>query len=152
MLCPTDFSDAAQYAFDYADRLAQELGAEIVVAHAFDKPAELKITSQTKPSDPHEREQLDAIRSTFPQSRIVRAMHAGSPGEVICWMAAHYQCDLIVMGTHGRGGLKHLVLGSVAEYVMRHAPCPVLTVRIHAEKEPVPKEPMLLPVPAPRLM
>lgn len=152
ILCPTDFSDAAQYAFEYAERLAHETQAEIVLAHAFDTPAALNITSQTTPADPHLREKLDGIRSSFPRTKITRVLHAGSSGEVICWLAASHQCDLIVMGTHGRTGLKHLVLGSVAEYVMRHARCPVLTLRKPAENESPPKEPLLLPVPAPRLM
>ena len=79
-------------------------------------------------------------------------MHVGEPGEVICWLAEQQACDLIVMGTHGRQGLLHLLMGSVAEYVMRHARCPVVTVRLLPEKQPPLKEPLVLPLPAPRLM
>lgn len=152
ILCPTDFSDAAQSAFEYADNLAHEMHAELIVAHAFATPAALNVTGQTTPADPHVREKLDAIRSRFPATHLSRALHAGSPGEVICWLAASQHCDLIVIGTHGRTGLKHLVLGSVAEYVMRHASCPVLTLRKTTHPEAPPKEPLMLPVPAPRLM
>jgi nucleotide-binding universal stress UspA family protein len=152
ILCPTDFSDAAQDAFHYADRLGQLMQAEIVLAHAFDTPAELTMTGQTKPADTHLQEKMDSIKSQYASSKLTRLLHAGSPGEVICWLASSHHCDLIVMGTHGRTGLKHLVLGSVAEYVMRHASCPVLTLRKAHVKEPPPKEPLLLPVPAPRLM
>jgi universal stress protein A len=152
ILCPTDFSDAAQDAFHYADRLAQAMEAEVVLAHAFDTPAELNITGQTKPADPHVQEKIDAIKSQYDSVKVTRLLHAGSPGEVICWLATSHHCDLIVMGTHGRTGLKHLLVGSVAEYVMRHSHCPVLTLRKPHVNEPPPKEPLLLPVPAPRLM
>jgi universal stress protein A len=152
ILCATDFSDAAHEAFVYADRLAHEMHAELLLVHAFDKPAALTVTAQSTPADPHVNDKLESIQSVDPQAKIRRLLHAGPPGEVICWLAANEQCDLIVIGTHGRTGLKHLVLGSVAEYVVRHARCPVLTLRLPAENEPSPKEPRLLPIPAPRLM
>ena len=79
-------------------------------------------------------------------------MHAGPPGEVICWMAQEQQCDLVVLGSHGRAALAHLLLGSVAEYVLRHARCPVLTVRDRPADEPPLAEPRVLPVPAPRFL
>jgi nucleotide-binding universal stress UspA family protein len=152
ILCATDFSDAAREAFQFADQLAQEMHAELLLVHAFDKPAALTVAAQSVPSDPHLQEKLDAIQSAFPDARIRRRLHAGPPGEVICWLAANESCDLIVMGTHGRSGLRHLVLGSVAEFVVRHARSPVLTVRLPSDAEPPLKEPRVLPIPAPRLM
>jgi universal stress protein A len=88
----------------------------------------------------------------FPDIPLRRALHAGRPGEVICWMAEDQQCDLIVMGTHGRGGLAHLLLGSVAEYVVRHAHCPVTIVRDAPAKEPPLDEPRVMPLPPPQWM
>ncbi|MGE0759440.1 MAG: universal stress protein [Pirellulaceae bacterium] len=152
ILCPTDFSETAQQAFQYADQLAAQLQAELLVLHAFDKPAALTAAGQSIPADPHLRDRLDAITSAHGTTQVQRLLHVGAPGEVICWLANHQHCDLIVLGTHGRTGLRHLVLGSVAEYVVRHARCPVLTLRMTSSQEPLPKEPRVLPVPAPRLM
>ena len=89
---------------------------------------------------------------TVPDDRVTRVLHAGPAGEVICWMAEHRKCDVIVIGTHGRTGLTHLLLGSVTEYVMRHARCPVVTVRDRpADEQPLP-EPLVLPPKAPRFL
>ena len=82
----------------------------------------------------------------------MRVLHAGPPAEVICWLAQERKCDLIVMGTHGRSGLKHLLLGSVAELVLRNARCPVLTVRDRPANDPQLAEPKVLPLAPPRLM
>jgi universal stress protein A len=71
---------------------------------------------------------------------------------VICWVAQEQQCDLVVLGSHGRTALAHLLLGSVAEYVLRHARCPVLTVRDRPAGEAPLAEPRVLPVPAPRFL
>ena len=80
--------------------------------------------------------------------RVQHIAHGGPPGAVICWVAQKQQCDQIVMGTHGRTGLMHLVLGSVADYVIRHARCPVLTVRQREANEQPLKEPVGLPADA----
>ncbi|MBM4005181.1 MAG: universal stress protein [Planctomycetes bacterium] len=78
--------------------------------------------------------------------------HHFPPGKAICWFAESEQCDMIVMGTHGRTGLSHLLFGSIAEYVMRHARCPVVTVRERPSfGEPL-QEPLARPLPPPRFM
>lgn len=79
-------------------------------------------------------------------------MHAGPPGEVICWLAEESRCDLIVMGTHGRSGIRHLLQGSVAEYVVRHARCPVTVVRDSADRQSPLTEPRVLPPSPPAWM
>lgn len=76
----------------------------------------------------------------------------GDPATQIVQFAEDEGVDLIVMGTHGRTGLKHLLMGSVAEHVLRHARCPVLVVRLRPAQEPRLKEPVVLPPPPPRLM
>ena len=119
--------------------------------HAFDVPETLNLMGQEHPSDPTLREQLDRV-PVAEDVRVVRLLHAGPPGAVICWMAQGRDCDLIVMGTHGRGALTHLLVGSVAEYVLRHARCPVLTIRDRPANEPPLDEPRVLPVPAPRFL
>jgi universal stress protein A len=143
ILCPIDFSETAAKALRYAERLAVASGAEVVVLNAFDVPENYDRPGQTRPADPDLVDRLKAVVPVSPQVKFRHALHAGSPGEVICWLAQDQGCDMIVMGTHGRSGLKHLFLGSVAEYVMRHAPCPVLVVRDKATKETPLKEPIV---------
>lgn len=170
ILCPTDFSSTSTKAFHYADRLARLLGSELIVVVAYDilertgisgrehpaDPTLDKAAGETlpeiRPADPHVREQLDAIRRSSPELPLERVLHPGSAGDVICWLAQDRQCDLIVIGAHGRSGLTHLLFGSVTEYVMRHAPCPVLAVREHPETQPPMREPNVTPVRAPRFM
>lgn len=152
ILCPVDFSETSMKAVRYAERLAESTGAELVLLHSFDVPASYDAAGQTEPADAQEKKQLEGLTVETPYVEVSRLLHAGPPGEVICWVAQERKCDLIVMGTHGRGGLKHLLFGSVAEYVLRHARCPVLTVRDRAENEPPLKEPLVLPPKAPRYM
>jgi universal stress protein A len=145
ILCPVDFSETSGKALQYAERLAAASGAEVVVLHAFDP-------GQTRPLDPTLRDRLETLRPASPQVKFRHVLHAGSAGEVICWYAEDQKCDLIVMGTHGRTGLMHLILGSVAEHVLRHARCPVQVVRNRPAQEPRLKEPVVMPPPPPRLM
>jgi universal stress protein A len=152
ILCPVDFSETSVAAFDYAARLAEEVSAEVVVLHAFDEPATLDMHGQHTPADATLRVRLDAIRRAGDTVPLHHILHAGPAGEVICWVAQDRDCDLIVMGTHGRTGLAHLLFGSTAEYVLRNARCPVLTVRRRPVNEPPLKEPLVLPRRAPRLM
>ena len=153
IVCPTDFSKAATKAVDYAEQLAIETGAELILVHAFDIPAEMTIRGQEHPRDKRHEEELKAVLNDSPHAaRIQRVLHAGQAGEVICWLAQERKCDLIVMGTHGRTGLRHLLMGSVAEHVLRHARCPVLTIRDRDPNEPPLKQPLVLPIPAPAFM
>jgi nucleotide-binding universal stress UspA family protein len=152
ILCPIDFSETSSAAVALADRLAAALGAEVVLAHAFDVPETYSSKGQYRPADPAVAARLEDVKLAAPAARVKRILHAGLPGEVICWLAQDQQCDLIVMGTHGRTGLAHLFLGSVAEFVLRHARCPVLTVRPRPAGEPPLQEPVVVPPPPPRLM
>lgn len=152
VLCPVDFSETSHKAFEFAQRLAQASGAELLLLHVFDVPATLGLVGQEHPSDPTLAERLDAVRPSLAGLKVDRVLHAGPPADVICWMAQHRGCDMIVMGTHGRGGVAHLLMGSVAEHVMRSARCPVVTVRNRPPDEPPLPEPRVLPVPPPRFM
>lgn len=153
ILCSTDFSATADIAVRYAERLAIQTGADLFIAHAFDRPVEMTVAAQTHPLDIRHQEQLDQVLRESPLSnRIVRLLHAGPAGEVICWMAQEQNCDLIVMGTHGHGGLMHMLFGSVTEYVLRHARCPVLTIRDRPANEPPLQQPLVVPLKAPRFM
>ena len=153
ILCPTDFSTNAAKAVEFAEKLAREADAELFLIHAFDTPATFTISGQEHPRDPRIEQELDAVLANSPHNyKIHRQQHAGIPGEVICWMAQDLNCDLIVMGTHGRGGLQHVLFGSIAEHVLRHARCPVLTIRDRDKNEPPLARPSVMPVLAPRFM
>lgn len=153
ILCPTDFSFLAAKAMAYAERLAIEADAELILLHAFDIPGTWTLAGQEHPRDVRLQEQLYSLLADSSHgNRIQRKLHAGQAGEVICWMAQDQKCDLIVMGTHGWTGLRHLLFGSVAEYVLRHARCPVLSIRDRDPNEPLLAQPMVMPIPAPRFM
>jgi nucleotide-binding universal stress UspA family protein len=85
-------------------------------------------------SEEEARAELDAFRSAKPHLTMDYVLERGNPNEVILQVADEADCDVIVMGTHGRSGLSRLLMGSVTDYVMRRAPCPVVTL-----KEPMPE-------------
>lgn len=149
ILCPIDFSEPSMDAFEYAHELALATKATLLVCHAFGLPASLDGGDQTEPADETLKQKLLDVKSTVPLERF---LHAGDPGKVICWLADDQDCDLIIMGTHGRTGLRHLVFGSVAKYVLQHAHCPVMTIRKRPVKEADHDEPIVIPLPAPRYM
>ena len=149
ILCPIDFSEPSMEAFAYAEKLALAADATLVVCHAFDRPATWELGDQTEPADESIKQQFLDMKSTMP---LERYLHVGAPGKVVCWLADEKACDLIIMGTHGRSGLRHLVFGSVAEYVLKHAHCPVMTIRMRPEKKMAHEEPIVIPLPAPRYL
>ena len=141
----TDFSPCSENAFPIAVRLAASHDAELHMVHAivlhaddphdpahhFPAPDELY---ERMRSSAEARMATTAENGGMPDVKIVRAQVRGiSPAPVILEYAEEQGVDLIVMGTHGRRGLRHLLLGSVAEEVVRMADCPVLTVREDAE-------------------
>jgi nucleotide-binding universal stress UspA family protein len=133
ILCPTDFSDPAHTAFDVACALARDYDADLIVCHvtppsvaAVAEGVMLELPEDTTGAD---AARLERLSPDDPAVRIARRMRQGDAAAEILKLAADEEADLIVMGTHGRGGLARLVLGSVAESVMRRAPCPVLTLK-----------------------
>ena len=137
ILHPTDFADASLPAFRYACNLARDNGARLVVLHVFEPIPPLMVHGLILPTDTEHtrwtaREQLHNLR---PADRAVdydRLLRDGSPTETILDVAREVGAELIVMGTHGRSGLSRLLLGSVAENVLRGASCPVLFVKAEA--------------------
>jgi len=135
ILHPTDFSEQAGHAFGVACALAKQHGAEVIVLHVVPPPiTHGEAVARASPEDDYfeqlRRDYLLPIRSPEPGVAVTHEMGYGNPDEVIVETAAERGCDLIVMGTHGRGWLGRLLMGSVAEHVLRKAPCPVLTVRL----------------------
>jgi len=140
ILVPIDFSPSADQAMAWAMDLARRYGASLIVAHVLQpvawpaSPDGLMLT----PTDllATTRRELDAslerTRASIEAAGIgaKAALLDGTPAAEIAALARRAGADLIVMGTHGRTGLQHALLGSVAEKVVRTAPCPVLTVRM----------------------
>jgi nucleotide-binding universal stress UspA family protein len=141
ILVATDFSDTAQLAVDYAAALASEVGASVVVAHVAAIPVvaipdHLFVTAAETVQLMRELEiALGDVKRRVEERGAVPVeteLAEGNAWSELIRIAKHRGCDLIVMGTHGRTGLTHLLLGSVAEKVVRHAPISVLTVRGNA--------------------
>jgi len=145
ILVPTDFSIQSESALAYARELAERFGASIHLLHVLEDPYAtsayatevygylppgLKETWQK-----NAEEKLDTLLPAADRIRlgVTSAVIFGRPAAAIVEYAEEEKADLIVMGTHGRGGVTHLLLGSVAERVVRAAPCPVLTVREAAD-------------------
>ncbi|HEY1304321.1 MAG TPA: universal stress protein [Vicinamibacterales bacterium] len=147
ILVPTDFSETADAALAYAKTLAAKLGASLHLMHVFQDPgAAIPFVPETyapPPPDMRERalaeawDQLHDRLDSEEHKRFAgtRAVVEGLAALEIVRYAEHHGIDLIVMGTHGRRGIAHLFLGSVAEHVVRTAKCPVLTVGAAATGE-----------------
>lgn len=130
---PTDFSKASDAALPYAASLAKQTGAVLQIVHVSERPLAYVAGDHNygivEPIEDVQRRMLLAVKPADAAVRCEHLLLRGEPAAAICDLAAETKADLIVMGTHGRSGLKRLVLGSVAESVVRHAMCPVLTMR-----------------------
>jgi universal stress protein A len=139
ILVPTDFSDSAGAALECANGIAKAFDAKIVLLHVVDLHAQWVPTgvlvvpapvpgSLVRRTQQQARASLEATAAKIPavSRTLVRKGHAR---DVILAVAGEIEADMIVMGTHGRRGVEHLFVGSVAEYVVRNARVPVTTVR-----------------------
>ncbi len=139
ILLPTDFSEFSARATRYACALAEQFGSELHVLHVLetiesmapDFGMGLALPGRIVESKRAAEKALDGVVDTnWAAGRsIVKATVEGTPFLEIIRYAKQHDIDLIVVGTHGRSGLVHVLMGSVAEKVVRKAPCPVLTVR-----------------------
>jgi nucleotide-binding universal stress UspA family protein len=136
ILVATDFSDVSTLALEYARVLAQRFGAGLRVLHVVEAPIPLgselylpEATSVTERAVLRAQERLAETLSSLTGDDIIGQVLVGSAAKKIVEYASDHDVDAIVMGTHGRGTFAHLLMGSVAELVVRTAPCPVLTVR-----------------------
>ena len=139
ILVPVDFSSESRAALWRATELAAALGASVDVLHVLDLPeARHMATEFYVPLPPEYREELhrgaqkhldEWLSTANVPAAVHRDLAEGKPSAEIVDYARNHADDMIVIGTHGRGGVSHLLLGSVAEKVVRSAPCPVLTVR-----------------------
>jgi universal stress protein A len=144
ILVPVDFSEFTRNVMEYATFIAQSFHSRMIVVHVLQTfdigeavnwmetiiPAQpgLDLLGQIRESAEKQLASLKAQYADLPVSIITR-IEEGVPFVEIVRLAAREEVDLIVMGSHGRTGIRHLLIGSVAEKVVRKAPCPVLCVK-----------------------
>ncbi|HOG28766.1 MAG TPA: universal stress protein [Vicinamibacterales bacterium] len=140
VLVPTDFSEASEAALRYGKAMAEAFGASLHLVHVMEDllaqawAAEVYVASMPQLREEIDKESRHRLAAMLTDEerrryRVETALLAGNPFVEIVRYAKARDVDLIVMGTHGRGPIAHMLLGSVAEKVVRKAPCPVLTVR-----------------------
>lgn len=140
ILVPTDFSEASEAALAYGKGLAEAFGSSLHVVHVVEDllahawPAENYVASMPGLREEIEHESSERLKAVLTDEerrhyRAVVSLLSGNPFLEIIRYAKTHKISLIVMGTHGRGPIAHMLLGSVAEKVVRKSPCPVLTVR-----------------------
>ncbi len=138
ILCPIDFSDASRKAVRYAHEFAVTMRAQIFLLNVVDIPIESILNNVQLDEDLEKsaQENLDVVKNELLSEglRVESAVKIGDPAEVIIDHTAKLDVNLIIMGSHGKKGLSRLIMGSVAETVLRNADCPVLIVKKH-EKE-----------------
>lgn len=137
VLCPTDFSEFSEAAVDYAAALAASYGSRLRLVHVL-TPFPIVAPVADAPIDPRVWETQESLgreglaaevrRIRRPGVEVDTELRRGSPVHEILTAADEWPADLLVLGTHGRGGFERLVLGSVAEKILRKAPCAVLAV------------------------
>jgi nucleotide-binding universal stress UspA family protein len=133
ILHPTDFSAPAEAALQMASSLARDHGAKLVIMHVVTPPALYTGEAMAVPLPPVDLkplgERLDKIGPTDGSIPVERRLCEGDTVAEILAVAKEMACDVIVMGTHGRTGLGRFLMGSVAEEVVRRAPCAVITIK-----------------------
>lgn len=145
ILCPVDFSETSGHALEYAKAFAQAHEAQLLLLHVSPPgvylapmdpfKSDLSVKYQEELKARAEEGMLTLVEPLEKEGLNVSGqVRMGPPYDEIVKVAKREEADLIVMGTHGLTGLQHVLIGSVAERVVRMAPCPVLTVK-HPEHE-----------------
>jgi nucleotide-binding universal stress UspA family protein len=139
IVCPIDFSPSSHRASRYALSLAQESGGRLVLLHVFDQPVDRPVPRGHGPDvsaarRDAEEQALRELRAAVPDDArewctCQEITRIGRPHEEIVTLATEQQADVIVMGVHGRHSIEHALFGSTTHQVLRHATCPVLTIR-----------------------
>lgn len=151
VLVPTDFSEQSLTALEYAAALLRRFAGTLHLVHvaepdySYAVPALLTLPPSvpTTATERHNRVALKKLAKKYSAATPPLHMPTGRAFDQICKVASEITADLIVISTHGYGGVKHLLLGSTAERVVRHSPCPVLVVRAQKQEgaEPIAKIP-----------
>ncbi len=136
ILCPVDFESNSIAALGIAGELAQERKAALDVLHVVPIPLGPEVAIPFDKLEGRARSRLERLARQKLDSKLRCALHVrtGDPAGEVIRLAEQTGADLIVMATHGRRGLTRFVLGSVAERVVREAPCPVLTIKPGARR------------------
>jgi universal stress protein A len=134
ILVPIDFSEHSRAALKYAFAFAEQFGAEIILTHIVEPivyPTDWMYPLVTSDFSEDRKFLLQKIKALagFHDVKTQAIVRLGRAWQEIVRVATENRADLIVIATHGYSGVKHALLGSVAEKIVRHAPCPVLTVR-----------------------
>ena len=135
ILCPTDFSEDSYRALDYGVRFAKAADGVLLIVHvihiASGELTEHGHTMKIEAGQQRAQSMLEEARqkyaNNYPKCELV--LDLGNPYEKLMAIIAQRKVDLFVMSTHGSSGLRHLIMGSVAERLIQHAPCPVFVVR-----------------------
>jgi len=153
ILVPIDFSASSLHALEFADTLAKALGAQMILIHVVERspyeiyaaegffaqvPSYTTVDNRVLDEDyirEETQKQLDKIAAAGRGGPCVAESRFGNPVEEVLAAAKQYGADLLVICTHGRTGLSHLVMGSVAEKLVRLAPIPVLSIRAEGLKD-----------------
>ncbi len=148
ILVPHDFSDYSLHALKYAVTFAGHFKSELIILHVVEPivyPADFSFGQVSIPAmeeeiRKHSEEQLGEVITTKVPSEInaVALIKTGKPFVEIIDVAKQENVDLIVISSHGRTGMDHVLFGSTADKVVRKAPCPVLTIRPHEHEFVVP--------------
>lgn len=133
ILVPIDFSAGSNVALEMATSLARDSGGSLILAHVEVIPLSVVggeyLYATPEPSTEELLAKLNAVEMPDSHVPVERRLLAGEPADAIIRLAKEEKVDMIVIGTHGRRGLTRLLMGSVAEAVVRAAPCPVMTVK-----------------------
>lgn len=136
ILCPVDFSDASDAALDLASKLARANGAKLFIVHVEENAAVLHpgLFGGLPPVTWDEKHRLNSTLPTATEVLFEHDLLIGDPAKTIVKFAERNDVDLIVMGSHGATGLVRVLMGSVAEEVVRRSPIPVLTLKADARE------------------
>lgn len=149
ILVPIDFSGCSEKALHFAIRFARQFGSKLVLLHVAPSYADPYFVTEFGPLQADvvrasEDRLEDLMRNSVPAEVSAQPLvRLGRPATSIVTTARELGVDLIIISTHGHTGLKHVVFGSTAENVVRHAPCPVMTIRARRIRSPRKKVPSL---------
>jgi len=146
ILVPVDFSACSLKGIEYAKRLAKQFGSKLTVLNSVafqyyitsDEYARYDLPLLMQQAEKAARGQMRELlkKKDWEEIKVTPSLQIGHAGQQICARAASQHADLIVTSTHGTTGFKHILVGSTAEYVVRHATCPVLVVPSHDRPRP----------------
>jgi universal stress protein A len=140
IICPTDFSLASDAALQYASRLAKNSGAKLLIVHVQEPPVLYGkgdyYYGVENPGQKSLAKMLSRLAATDCDVAFQHRLLSGNPAHEIVALAKREKAELIVMSSHGRTGIPRMLLGSVAEVVVRHATCPVLVLKRPHGQEP----------------